>query len=85
MANITAEELALIRQQDYLKPSEAAVLTRKSKQTILNAIYSGDLEYLTHGSRYYITRDELDAWMRRLAGIEEVATRRRKVRSLDAG
>ncbi len=66
--NVTAEQLALIRQQDYLKASEAAILTRKSKKTIYDAIYAGELEYIQHGERYYITRKDLDAWMMRLAG-----------------
>ncbi len=81
--NVTAEEMALIRQQDYLKPSEAAILARKSKSTILKAIYAGNLEYIQHGERYYITREELDAWMRRLAGLEEMPAQPRKVRRLD--
>ncbi len=68
--NVTAEEMALIRQQDYLKPSEAAILARKSEKTLYDAIYAGELDFIQHGSRYYITRDELDAWMLRLGGKE---------------
>lgn len=60
---VTAEDVRRIREQEYLLISEAAILTRKSRKTIYDAIYSGSLDALVQGKRYLITRSALDEWM----------------------
>lgn len=60
---VTAERIAVVREKVYLNPTEAALLTNKSKNTIYSAIYSGELDALRHGQRYVIRREDLDEWM----------------------
>lgn len=60
-----AAHLALIKQYPYLTLTDAAKLVRKSRTTIYEAMYSGELETLTQGKRYYIKREVLDDWMER--------------------
>lgn len=60
---ITAEDMALIKEQEWLRITEAAILTRKSRKTIYDAIYAGKLNHVTNKQRYYVNRSDLDAWM----------------------
>ncbi len=55
---VSAEELERIKAQEYLRITEAAVLTRKSRQTVYDAINSGDLKALRHGGYWLIRREE---------------------------
>lgn len=69
----SAEELERIKAQEYLRITEAAVLTRKGRQAIYDAIHAYELEALRHGGYWLIRRRELDAWMDRLAQREHRA------------
>ncbi len=72
MANkLSAEELERIKAQEYLRITEAAILGRKSRQTVYDAIHAYELAALRHGGYWLIRRRELDAWMDRLAEREQ--------------
>ncbi len=69
---MTEDELrAVYRQRKYLRPSQAAVLIRKTKRTINRWIEAGLPVVLVAGSRYVETA-ELLQW----AADEERRTRR---------
>ncbi len=59
--SVSAEDLGRIKEQEYLLVSEAAILCRKSRKTVYDAIYSGELKSLSQGTRYLIRRCDLDA------------------------
>ncbi len=63
------EAFRLKEEPEYFTITEAAKRCRKSRKTLYEAIYSGELEYLGgEGHRYLIRRSDLDKWMDRLAG-----------------
>jgi excisionase family DNA binding protein len=59
------ERVPAKKKPEYLTPREAAKASHKSPTTIYDAIHSGELRYLAHGSRYLVRREDLDDWMER--------------------
>ncbi len=59
-ARFDPETLETIAQLPYLRIREAAILARKSRNTIYQALYSGELDLVQSGKRYLIPRDALD-------------------------
>ncbi len=66
---VGAEDLRRIKEQEYLSVTEAAILSRKGRQTVYDAINSRDLKALRHGERWWVKRSELDRWMESLASF----------------
>jgi len=64
-ARFDPETLETIAQLPYLRVGEAAILARKSRNTIYQALYSGELDFIESGKRYLIPRDALDDWVER--------------------
>ncbi len=53
---------------EYFTITDAAKRCSKSRKTLYEAIYAGELKYIQDGQRYKIRRGDLDKWMDRLAG-----------------